>query len=185
MSAVRICTFIPSHLHACAEDLCLLFAPVISTRMFGGKRASEFSPVSCVLEPVEGLLNALQKAYSARLTAGLPGRRCSWTSHWVSQTFTLWIKQLHSDVKLSACICIPVCFTHCVITLCRSAGTENGSLTAEDVIYLFRGRSNKMWSVRQTDEVVCPNNMLRPYGWLYCTGRLKMPIKYTYDFLST
>lgn len=123
--------------------------------------------VNCVLETVDGLLNALQKAYSARLTAGLPGRRCLWTSHWVSQTFTLWIKQSYSDVKLSVCICITICFTHCVITSRRSAGTENVSLTAEDVIYLFHGRSNKMWSVQQTDEVVCPNNMWRPYGWLY------------------
>lgn len=129
------------------------------------------------------LLNAFQKAYSARLTTGLPGRRCLWTSHWVSQPFTLWIKQSYSDVKLSVRICITVCFTHCVITSRWSAGTGKGSLTAEDVIYLFHGRSKKMWSVQQTNEVVCLNNMWHPYGYT-ANGRTKKSLKYSYYLIS-
>lgn len=113
------------------------------------------------------LLNAFQKAYSARLATGLPGRRCLWTSHWVSQPFTLWIKQSYSDVKLSVRICITVCFTHCVITSRWSAGTGKGSLTAEDVIYLFHGRSKK--DVKRTANRwgSLSKQCVTPI-WLYC-----------------
>lgn len=161
-----------------------LFAPVIRGKDVQGVSMPACSlQVSCVSEILDSLLNAFQKAYSARLTTGLPGRQCLWTSHWVSQTLTLWIKQSYSDVKLSVRICITVCFTHCVITTHRSAGTGNGSLTAEDVIYLFHGHSNKIWSVQQTDEVVCPNNMWHPYGYT-ASGRQKKPLKYLYYLIS-